>query len=137
METVLAFVIGALFASGMYSMLRRSLVKLIIGLIFLGTAGNLLIFVSGGLTPGLPPLIQSEEPVHAGNGGHSEKTHHSAEREHEKGEAVLKCADPLPQAMILTAIVIGFGVLAFTLVLVKRTYKTVGTDDIDDLNLTS
>jgi multicomponent Na+:H+ antiporter subunit C len=42
-------------------------------------------------------------------------------------------ADPLPQALILTAIVIGFGVLAFALVLVKRVYQTVGTDDIDEM----
>ncbi len=106
----MAFVIGALFAAGMYSMLRRSLVKLIIGLIFLSTAGNLLIFVAGGLTPASPPLVQAKEEV-----------------------AAASAADPLPQAMILTAIVIGFGVLAFTLVLIKRTFKTVGTDDIDDL----
>lgn len=111
METVLAFVIGGLFAAGLYSVLRRSLVKLIIGLIFLGNAGNLLIFTAGGLTPGKPPIIIG----------------------HEEGSATALSADPLPQAMILTAIVIGFAVLAFTLVLIKRAYKTLGTDDIDEM----
>ncbi len=134
METVLAFVIGALFASGMYSMLRRSLVKIIIGLIFLGTAGNLLIFVAGGLTPGSPPLVEVEEKLHSEKTVHAGEATKVGELTHAKDKAVsLPMADPLPQAMILTAIVIGFGVLAFTLVLIKRTYKTVGTDDIDDL----
>ncbi|PKN61138.1 MAG: cation:proton antiporter, partial [Deltaproteobacteria bacterium HGW-Deltaproteobacteria-15] len=45
-------------------------------------------------------------------------------------------ADPVPQALILTAIVIGFGVLAFTVVLIRRTYKTLNTDDLDQLQMT-
>ena len=110
MEIVLAFVIGGLYAAGIYSMLRRSLIKLIIGLIFLGNASNLLIFTAGGLTRGKPPIISEETATQA---------------------AVY--ADPLPQAMILTAIVISFGVLAFALVLIQRAYKMVGSDDIDEV----
>ena len=110
METVLAFVIGGLYAAGIYSMLRRSLIKLVIGFVFLGNASNLLIFTAGGLTRGKPPIISEETAAQA---------------------AVY--ADPLPQAMILTAIVISFGVLAFVLVLVQRTYKMVGSDDIDEM----
>ena len=110
METVLALVVGGLYATGVYLVLRRSLVKLVIGLAMLTNAANLLIFTAGGLTRGAPPLIPA-------------------------GETTLAApyADPLPQALILTAIVIGFGVLAFALVLVYRAYATVGTEDPDEM----
>lgn len=113
MDTILAFVIGALFAAAVYLMLRRSIVKLIIGLSLMGQAVNLLIFTAGGLTRARPPIVPegAEVPV-AGS------------------------ADPVPQALILTAIVISFGVLAFTAVLVKRVYQTVGTDDLDEMRAT-
>ncbi len=113
METFLAFVIGGLYAAGLYMMMRRNLVRLIIGLALLGQAANLLIFTLGRLTRGQPALIPS-------------------------GRASIEgpFADPLPQALILTAIVIGFGVQAFALVLFKRVYQTLGTDDLDDLKST-
>ncbi|MBZ0307868.1 MAG: Na+/H+ antiporter subunit C [Anaerolineae bacterium] len=110
METILAFVIGILFAVGIYLMMRRSLVKLIIGLGVLGHAANLLIFTVGRLTRGEPPLIPADADTLSGS-----------------------YADPLPQALILTAIVIGFGVQAFASVLIKRAYQIVGTDDLDDM----
>ena len=87
--------------------LRRSIVKLIIGLVLMSQAVNLLIFTAAGLTRGRPPLIQE---------GH---------------EGPCTTADPVPQALVLTAIVISFGVLAFAMVLVQRSYKIVGTDDLD------
>ena len=113
MEPVLAIVVGVLYAAGIYLMLRRSIVKLIIGLAFIGNAANLLIFTAAGLTRAQPPLIplgelRPSEPF----------------------------ADPLPQALILTAIVIGFAVLAFAMVLVYRTYQTTGTDDLDEMTTT-
>ncbi|MCK6620756.1 MAG: Na+/H+ antiporter subunit C [Calditrichaceae bacterium] len=110
MELLLAIVIGGLYAAAIYSLLRRSIVKLVIGLILLGHATNLLIFTAGGLTRARPPIVA-------------------------EGALALTppYADPLPQALILTAIVISFGVVAFTLVLVKRAYKTVGTEDLDDM----
>lgn len=113
MQTLLAFVIGALYAAGLYMLLRRSIVKLIIGLALLSHAANLLIFTVGGLTRGRPPLIP-------------------------EGETLLTppFADPLPQALILTAIVISFGVLAFALVLVHRTHQTVQSDNVDDMRTT-
>ena len=94
METVLAFVIGGLYAAGIYLMLRRSLAQVIMGLSVLTNAANLLIFTVGGLTRGRPPLIPegAEQPVGA-------------------------YADPVPQSLILTAIVIGFGVLFFGMML--------------------
>jgi multicomponent Na+:H+ antiporter subunit C len=112
-QVLLAVVVGGLYAAGLYMMLRRSIVKLIIGLVLLGHAANLLIFSAARLTPGAPPLVpegalQPEPPF----------------------------ADPLPQALILTAIVIGFGVQAFAIVLIKRAYQQVGTDDLDAMNTT-
>ncbi|MBN1967315.1 MAG: Na+/H+ antiporter subunit C [Anaerolineae bacterium] len=113
MEVVLALVIGGLYAAGLYMMMRRSFVKLVIGLALLGYAANLLIFTVNGLTRGAPPLVPE-----------------GATRPAEP------FADPLPQALILTAIVIGFGVQAFTLVLFKRTYQAANTDDLDRIRST-
>lgn len=110
METLLAVVVGVLFAAGIYLMLRRTPVKLVIGLALLSNAVNLLIFAAAGLTRGKPPLV----PLDA-----------------LRPEGVI--ADPLPQALILTAIVISFGLLAFTLVLFRRAYEVLGTQDIDEM----
>lgn len=113
MENVLAVVIGGLYAAGLYLMLRRSIVKLILGLAILGHAANLLVFTVGRLTPSQPPIVLPGATA-----------------------PVEPFADPLPQALILTAIVIGFGVQAFALVLLKRAYQTVGTDDLDEMKST-
>ncbi|MBA3715662.1 MAG: Na+/H+ antiporter subunit C [Pyrinomonadaceae bacterium] len=113
MNVVLAVVIGGLYATGLYMMMRRSIVKLIIGLALLSHAANLLIFTAGGLTRARPPLIPEGANV-----------------------PPAPFADPLPQALILTAIVISFGVLAFALVLIHRAYGTVGTDDLDEMKAT-
>jgi multicomponent Na+:H+ antiporter subunit C len=113
MEIVLALVVGALYAAGLYMLMRRSIVKLIIGLGLLGHAANLLIFTVGRLTRGRPPLVPPGAAL-----------------------PVEPFGDPLPQALILTAIVIGFGVQAFALVLTKRAYQTVGTDDLDGMKAT-
>jgi multicomponent Na+:H+ antiporter subunit C len=113
MTILLAVVVGGLYAAALYMMARRSIVKLIIGLALLGHASNLLIFTAGGLTRGKPPIVRrGMDALHA------------------------PYADPLPQALILTAIVIGFGVLAFALVMVHRAYVVVGTDDLDQMKST-
>lgn len=109
----MAFVVGGLFAAAFYMMLRRSLVKLVIGLMLLSNAANLLIFTAAGLVPGAPPLIAEGALIPDGN-----------------------IADPLPQALILTAIVIAFGVLAFAVVLIHRAYMVVKTDDLDQMKET-
>ena len=113
MFILLAIVVGGLFAVGLYLILRRSIVKLIFGLVLLGHAANLLIFTAGGLVRARPPLIP-------------------------EGELVLGApfADPVPQALILTAIVISFAVIAFAAVLIKRVYRTVGSGDVDELKAT-
>lgn len=112
MEIILVVVIGVLYAAGLYMIMRRSFVKVIIGLIFLGHAANLLIFTVGRITKGIPSFIKID------------------------GTIAENIADPLPQALILTAIVIGFGVQAFAIVLFKRVYQTAGTDDLDKLKST-
>lgn len=110
MAIVLAFLVGGLYAGGLYMMMRRSIVKLIIGLILLSYATTLLIFTTGGLTRAAPPIV---------SGGATEPP--------------VPFADPVPQALILTAIVISFGVLAFAVVLIEQTHRSVGTDDSNNL----
>lgn len=113
MELMLAIVIGGLYAAGIYMLLRPSPVKLAIGLGLLANGVNLLIFLSAGLTPGRAPIV---EPGAL--------------------QPAPPFADPLPQALILTAIVIAFGVLAFILVLLRRAAETLGVDNLDDLRST-
>ena len=106
MELVLAIVAGVLYATGLYLMLRRRLAQLIIGLGLLSNGSNILILSAAGVTRAKPPLISPELPAD-------------------------QFADPVPQSLILTAIVIGFGVLAFALVLAHRVHQSAGSDDID------
>jgi multicomponent Na+:H+ antiporter subunit C len=108
MELLLAIVSGVLYASGLYLMLRRRLAQLIIGLSLLSNGSNILILSAAGVTRGKPPLIS-------------------------EGIATEPFADPVPQSLILTAIVIGFGVLAFSLVLAHRVHQSAGSDDIDSI----
>jgi multicomponent Na+:H+ antiporter subunit C len=113
MEVFLAVASGVMFAASFYLMLRRNLLRFIIGLIIMGNAVNLLIFTMGRLTRGEPPVIpKGMETMPAG----------------------VPYANPLPQALILTAIVISFGLLAFTLVLVYRNYASSHSLQADDLN---
>ena len=108
METALAFVVGGLYAAGLYLMLRRRLAQLIIGLSLLSNGSNILILSAAGVTRTRPPLVTEGVPAD-------------------------QYADPVPQSLILTAIVIGFGVLAFSLVLAHRVHQSAGSDDIDTI----
>ncbi|MCX7622667.1 MAG: Na+/H+ antiporter subunit C [Thermomicrobium sp.] len=110
MELLFAIMVGTLYGCALYLLLRRSIVKLAIGLILLGNGANLLLFSSGGLVRGRPPLVPPDGTV-----------------------VVPPAADPLPQALILTAIVISFGVLVFAVALIYRTHRALRTDDLDDL----
>jgi len=114
MTGMLAIVAGVLFAAGLYMMLRRSLVKILVGLLLLSHAVNLLLFATGSLTPGRPPILPAA------------------------GASVnpASYADPIPQALVLTAIVISFGLTAFAVVLLRQTYQVVGVDDLDELRAT-
>lgn len=106
MLLVLAILVGFLFAVGFFLMLRRSTIDLVFGLIMLSHGANLLVFAAAGSRRGAPPLLR---------------------------HAVGDIADPLPQALVLTAIVIGFGVVAFAMVLVARLYWQTGDEDSDRL----
>jgi multicomponent Na+:H+ antiporter subunit C len=107
---VLAVLIGVLYGSGVFLMLRRSIFKLVIGLILLGHGTNLLLFTGSGLTASLPPFLHGDQ-----------------------GDSTL-LADPLPQALILTAIVIGLGMTAFALVLICQLYAQTAVRDFDELS---
>jgi multicomponent Na+:H+ antiporter subunit C len=112
MDLSLSIVIGVLYAVGLYLMMRRSIIKLLIGLAILGNAANLLIFAASRPIRGLPPLVP------------------------EGAQQITIASDPLPQALILTAIVISFGVLAFAIVLLQQAYRVVRTDDLDQMKST-
>ncbi len=110
MALLLALLVGLLFGAAAYLMLGRNFVRYLFGLVLLGTAANLLLFVVGGLTPAEPAIVPEglEGP-----------------------DEVL--ANALPQALILTAIVISFALLAFALVLSVRAYRDLGTVDTDQM----
>jgi multicomponent Na+:H+ antiporter subunit C len=112
MELLIAIMVGVLVAASVHLMLARNVLRFIFGLILISNAANLTIFVSGRLTAEAPPLIpyDADEPV----------------------ELV---ANALPQALVLTAIVIGFGLFAFALTLVYRTYQNLGTLNSDEMRL--
>ncbi|ADE54403.1 Na+/H+ antiporter subunit C [Coraliomargarita akajimensis] len=113
MEPLIALLIGALFAGGVYCLLRRSLFKLVIGVVLISHGANLLVFTAGGLLAGRPALVPADGTVPEAPFG-----------------------DPLPQAMVLTAIVIGFGLTAFLLTLICRAHEAVGEDDINAFDQT-
>ncbi|WP_044893970.1 Na(+)/H(+) antiporter subunit C [Bacillus alveayuensis] len=106
MELVMIVVIGFLFAAATYLMLSKSLLRIIIGTGLLSHGAHLLLLTMGGLKEGAPPLL---------------------------GEHAERYVDPLPQALILTAIVISFGVTAFFLVLAYRSYQELGTDNMEQM----
>lgn len=110
---VMALLIGSLVAIGLYLMMRRSLVRLIFGIVLLSHAVNLIVFSAGGLLHASSPVI---EP------GATTLTH--------------PYPDPLPQALVLTAIVIGFSLQAFAIVLIKRAHQEANTDDFDRMDTT-
>ncbi len=101
---------GIFFAAGIYFLLRRSLLKLLFGVLFLSHAVNLILFFSAGLYKAKPAIISEGAQ-----------------------QLSFPYADPLSQALILTAIVIGFGMQAFFIVLIYRVYKSIGTDDVDKI----
>ena len=109
MEILMSLMIGVLMAVSVWLMLSRNLVKFLFGLVLISNVANLIIFTVGGLTVGIPPLIVE---------GYT-------------GEY----ANSLPQALVLTAIVIGFGLVSFTLILALRAYQALGTVDVDQMLL--
>ncbi|HEX5333471.1 MAG TPA: Na(+)/H(+) antiporter subunit C [Cellulomonas sp.] len=102
---VLVVVIAALFAVGVYLLLERSLSRVLVGVVLLGNGANLLFLVAGGAA-GRPPIL---------------------------GQAAVEdMSDPLPQAMVLTAIVITLGMTAFLLAMAYRSWQLHGHDEVQD-----
>jgi len=101
---VLAVTVGVLFSLGTYLVLQRNLTRIIIGLALLSHGGNLLLLAVGGKA-GDPPVV---------------------------GGDPADFSDPLPQAMVLTAIVISFGVTVFLLALAYRSWTLNRSDDVED-----
>lgn len=112
MEPVLAILIGVLVAVAVWLMLSRNFVRLLLGFAMLGNAVNLSIFLAGRLTRAAPPLIAEGAATFEG-----------------------AYANPLPQALVLTAIVIGFGLLAFALVLAWQANVRLGTVLTDEMRI--
>jgi multicomponent Na+:H+ antiporter subunit C len=100
---VLVVLIAVLFATGTYSMLHRSLTRIIVGVGLMGNGVNLLLVVAGS-RPGVPPIVGK----------------------------LTGSTDPIPQALVLTAIVIGFALQAFLLALAWRSWTLDGHDDVED-----
>ena len=100
MEIVVAIVAGVLVAGGIYLLLSRAMIRLVLGVVLLGNGVNLLILTAGRLTHATPPLVATGQAGPAAG-----------------------AANPLPQALILTAIVIGFALFAYLAVLTFRAYQ--------------
>ena len=109
-QYILAGVLGLLFAFGTFLVLRRDIVRVVWGVAIISQSANVYLVTMGGLHGSVPILSH-----HGGGGGHGTVT------------------DPLVQALVLTAIVIGFGTTAFALVLTYRVYEEHGTIDLDEL----
>jgi multicomponent K+:H+ antiporter subunit C len=108
MEAVLAMAIGVLAGSGIWLLLRPRTYQVIIGLSLFSYAVNLFILAMGRLTSGAPPIL---DPGESGD--------------------LLRYADPVPQALVLTAIVISFAVTALFLVVLLASRGLTGTDHVD------
>lgn len=107
MEPIFAIVFGVMVAVATYLLMSRNGLRIVLGLLVLGNAANLSIFTAGRLGSRLPPLVPDGETFVSG------------------------VANPLPQALILTAIVISFALLAFTVVLFQSAHQQLGTIDAD------
>ena len=104
MEALVASAVGVMFGSGVYLMLRARTFAVVLGLALFTYAINVMIFLSGRLVVGEAPVIRPEAALYP---------------------------DPLPQALVLTAIVIAFGMTAFVIVLALRAHLELGTDHVD------
>lgn len=113
MELLMSIVIGVCYAAAVFLLLQKRLLQVILGIALLGHATNLLIFVAAGLHGKSLPIIP-------------------------EGAEVLPstAVDPLPQALILTAIVIGLALFGFSLALAYRCVAVLGHEDIDRLTHT-
>ncbi|MNI16399.1 Na(+)/H(+) antiporter subunit C [compost metagenome] len=106
METFITIIAGILFTVGTYLILNKNLLRIILGITLFSHATHLMLIAVNGLKKGAAPLL---------------------------GENAASYTDPVPQALILTSIVISFALTAFLLVLGYRTYVELGTDNMKQL----
>ncbi|MEQ6375830.1 Na(+)/H(+) antiporter subunit C [Bacillaceae bacterium S4-13-58] len=106
MEIIMIITASILFSTGIYNLLQKQLLRIIIGTVLLSNGAHLFILTMGRLKTGAPPILE---------------------------EGIDLYTDPLPQALILTSIVISFGVTSFLLVLAYRASKLNGTDNMEKL----
>lgn len=111
-ETAFAVLVGVFIFAAVYLIQSRALIRVLLGIAVLGNGINLLIFTAGRLTRAAPPIIARGETMPSG-----------------------PMANPLPQALILTAIVIGFALFAFLIVLAFRAYQSLDADNTDRMRL--
>jgi len=111
-EYFMAPLIGAFFTIAVYLILSRAVIQMLLGITILGNGVNLLIFVMGRINSEVPPIVPPglKQPIEA-------------------------IANPLPQALILTAIVIGFALFTFLLILGYRAYQELDADDTNNMRL--
>ncbi|GHA29560.1 cation:proton antiporter [Devosia pacifica] len=112
MDYAIAALIGLFITVGVYFLLSRSVIRMLLGVSVFGNAVNLLIFVGGRLTREVPPIVPPD--LYQAEGA---------------------VANPLPQALVLTAIVIGFAMFSFLLVLAFRAYQSLDADNTDNMRL--
>lgn len=112
MEPIFAILVGALFTVAIYLFLSKHIIRVLMGAAILGNAVNLLIFTAGRVTREVPPIIGSDTDTLSN-----------------------AAANPLPQALILTAIVISFSFFAFLLVLGYRAFQELHTDNSDEMRV--
>lgn len=111
MEPAFALAFGVLVAVAAYLILSRNVLRVVLGLLVLSNAANLSLFIAGRMESATPPLVPA-------------------------GEATIAVsANPLPQALILTAIVISFSLAAFTIALFEAANRRLGTVDSDEMRV--
>jgi multicomponent Na+:H+ antiporter subunit C len=106
MEYIILLLAGVLFATAIYNLLQKQLLRIIIGTVLLSHGAHLVLLTMGKLKRGQPPILDDN---------------------------VTSYTDPLPQALILTSIVISFGITSLLLVLSYRTAKENNTDNMEEM----
>ncbi len=112
MEILLCWLVGLLFAISTWLLLHRNMIRILYGILLMSSSINLLIFTLGRLTLAKAAFIAEGESQLSG-----------------------QFANALPQALILTAIVIGFGVFTYALVLMTKAWQDIGTMNVDEMRL--
>lgn len=108
MELIFAIMIGVMFACGLYGMLSGQLFRFFCGVVLMSNAINMIVFTSNTMIHGEPALWEKSKPLDL-------------------------YTDPLPQALVLTAIVIGLGIVGFVILLLLRAYRILGVSELEEL----